>query len=71
MQVEQRLLVKIRPKFKEMLVEAKAKSVEYELMVTLLIHFKEDKDLKALVLDRMKGFLDSKDPNRTDYFDCI
>jgi hypothetical protein len=63
--VEPRLYGKLRPKFREMLIEQKAKSVEFELIKAIIAHFKlpEDSDLQEMAIEKLKVFLNSKDPN--------
>eukprot|EP00347_Sterkiella_histriomuscorum_P003692 403363311 len=63
--IEPRLFIKLRPKFREMLLNQKAKSVEYELIKAVIQNFKapEDIELVALAKDKLAYFLNSNDPN--------
>jgi hypothetical protein len=40
--VEPRLYLKLRPKFRELLIDQKAKSVEFELIRAVITTFKND-----------------------------
>lgn len=63
--MEPRLLNKLRPKFKELLIEQKAKSVEFELIKAVIGFFNkpEDIELTLLAKEKLANFLNSKDPN--------
>ena len=51
-----------------MLIESKAKSVEFELIRIIISQFKndEDEELQSMAQERLKIFLNSKDPNCTN-----
>ncbi len=55
LQVEPRLLPKLRLKFRELLVDQKAKSVEFELIKAIISQFKahDDKDLVAMAEEKL------------------
>jgi hypothetical protein len=65
--VEPRLYGKLRPKFRELLIDQKAKSVEFELIKAIITGFKtegqEDIEIQNLARERLAGFINSKDPN--------
>ena len=65
--VELRLYGKLRPKFRELLIDQKAKSVEFELIKAIITGFKtesqEDIEIQNLARERLAGFINSKDPN--------
>jgi len=63
--VEPRLFNKLKPKFYELLVDQKAKSVEFELIKATITHFrrKEDQQLTDIAKEKLKAFLSSKDLN--------
>jgi hypothetical protein len=62
------LYSKLLPKFRELLIDQKAKSVEFELIRAIISSFKnetgEDKEIQMLARERLQGFVQSKDPNR-------
>ena len=66
--MEPRLSAKLRPKFRELLLDQKAKSVEFELIRAIIHSFKgetgEDRELQTLARERLKAFILAKDPNR-------
>lgn len=64
--MEPRLYSKLRPKFRELLVDQKAKSVEFELIKAIVVHFREedDKEIRRIAFDKLQTFLSSKDANR-------
>ena len=69
MPVEPRLLGKLAPRFAEVLKDQKAKSVEFELIRAIIGVFPlEVKELQALAVEKLQGFLNSKDPNRKPRF---
>jgi hypothetical protein len=64
------LYAKLLPKLRELLIDQKAKSVEYELIRTIIAHFKEgeeDRELRGLAVERLQGFLTSKDANCKEF----
>ena len=68
--MEPRLKTKLRPKFQELLVDQKAKSVEIELIKAVISIFRTEEDLELanLAKEKLKNFLNSKDPNCTSLF---
>ena len=65
--VEPRLFSKLRPRFRDMLVDQRAKSVEFELIRAIIACFKhptEDQEISQLAREKLAGFLTAKDPNR-------
>lgn len=66
--MEPRLYGKLRPKFRELLIDQKAKSVEFELIKSIITGFKtessEDIEIQNLARERLAAFINSKDPNR-------
>ena len=69
--MEPRLAQKLRPKFRELLVNQKAKSVEFELIRAIIQGVKgesgEDRELQGVARERLKGFIQAKDPNRKSH----
>lgn len=65
--VEPRLYGKLRPKFRELLIDQKAKSVEFELIKAIISGFKtetkEDIEIQNMARERLASFINSKDPN--------
>ncbi len=59
--MEPRLYPKLRPKFRELLIDQKAKSVEYELIRAIIGGFKnesgEDKEVQMLAKEKLTSFI--------------
>jgi hypothetical protein len=55
LQVEPRLFAKLRPKFKELLIDQKAKSVEFELIRAIITYFNkdEDREIRTLAMEKL------------------
>jgi hypothetical protein len=62
-QVEPRLLKKLVAPFSRILTTNPAKSVEFELIRSICVVFRDNSEMVRLSISRVHGFLDSNDPN--------
>mmetsp|Transcript_337 Transcript_337/g.356 ORF Transcript_337/g.356 Transcript_337/m.356 type:complete len:328 (+) Transcript_337:204-1187(+) len=61
--VEPRLVKRLIDPLKTLLQSTPAKSVEYEIIRTIISSFYETEELVILAMSKLQGFLDSNDPN--------